>query len=145
MTEFIKNIFDQNPCKNLSMKYLFVLIFLTLLFINIFPYCVKDHHVMHKKFVSIFNHPFDCWALSHFLFYILLGFLFPHYWKFVIFIGVVWEIFEYIGANVEKWLFPKEKLYWCAKFSDIIVNISGFIVGLLIRILVSFLIYQYKI
>jgi hypothetical protein len=140
MTELIKNIFDKNSCVNLNIKYLFLLLFLTLLFINIFPYCVKNHHIMHIKFVTIFGHPFDCWSLSHFLFYITLGFLFPHYWKLVLFIGIIWEIYEYIGAHVEKLLFPKEKLYWCAKFSDIIVNTSGFIVGLMIRILISFLI-----
>lgn len=137
MPEFIKNIFDQNPCVNLNVKYMFLLLFLTVLFINVFPYCVKNHNVMHSKFVTILGHPFDCWALSHFLFYILLGFLFPHYWKLVIFIGIAWEIFEYIGERVEKLLFPKAKLYWCAKFSDIIVNITGFITGLLIRILIT--------
>jgi uncharacterized protein YacL len=99
---------------------------------------------MHLKLVDVCNHPFDCWALSHFLCYILLGFLFPHYWKLVICIGIAWEIFEYIGAHVEKLLFPKSNLYWCAKFSDIIVNISGFIVGLLIRILISSLLYRYQ-
>jgi hypothetical protein len=136
---FIENdVFDKNVCGNLNVKYLFLLYFLVVLFINVFPYCVKDAYILHSPWIHVFNHPFDCWALSHFLFYILLGFLFPHYWKLVLIIGVVWEVMEYIGYHIEKHVLKNEKIYWCAKFSDIIVNVFGFIVGLLLRFLVAY-------
>lgn len=135
---FIKNIFDKNVCGNLNVKYLFTLCFLVVLFINVFPFCVEKPHILHRPLVHICGHPFDCWSLSHYLFYILLGFLFPHYWKLILIMGVVWEAFEYVGYHIEKHVLQKEKIYWCAKFSDIIVNTFGFITGLLLRCLIAY-------
>jgi len=135
---FIENIFDKNVCGNLSVKYLFMLYFLVVLFINVFPFCVQDAYILHRPWIHICNHPFDCWSLSHFLFYILLGFLFPHYWKLVLVMGIIWEIMEFIGYHIEKNVLKNEKIYWCAKFSDIIVNTFGFIVGLLLRCLIAY-------
>lgn len=136
----IENIFNKNVCENLPKKYLFLLYFIAVLFINVFPFCVDKPHVLHRTYVRIFNHPFDCWALSHLLFYIILGFLFPHYWKLILLLSVVWELIEYIGYHVEKYVLDNKNIYWCAKFSDIIVNLIGFIIGLSIRIIITYFI-----
>jgi hypothetical protein len=44
---------------------------------------------------------------------------------------------EYLFYLVEKHLCTNtgEKLYWCAKVSDIFVNMFGFMIGLFIRLL----------
>lgn len=140
---FIKNIFNQDPCINMNIKYLFVFLFCLVFFIIVLPYCVKYHNYLHQPLVYIGNCPLDCWSLSHFLSYTFIGFLFPHYWKLIMIISIGWEIFEYIGHHIEKRLFSKEKIYWCAKYSDIAVNIFGFIFGLLLRVLFSFLIHPH--
>ncbi len=98
---------------------------------------------MHETYTSIGNYSFDCWSLSHLLMYIILGFAFPHQWKLILVVGILWEIFEFFGSRIEKILYPKKKLYWCAKFSDLIVNTVGFILGLCIRLVIAYLIYLY--
>ncbi len=136
-----KNIFDKNPCINLHVKYLFWFLLGIVLFIISFPYCVKKYYIMNESLFTIYNHSFDCWSLSHYLCYTFIGFLFPHYWKIVIIIGILWELFEYIGYHIEKYVFRTKNIYWCAKFSDIIVNSLGFITGLFLRIIISYIMF----
>jgi hypothetical protein len=80
----------------------------------------------------------DGWSVSHLIFYGFIGYLYPDYLITVMICGILWEIFEfcygYYKPNYLK-IFDncittdqKEK-WWYGKFSDLIVNLLGFIVG----------------
>ena len=63
------------------------------------------------------------WKISHFLFYMILGYFFPEEWWVAIAIGVFWEVFELVAGRCtgDKW--------WHGTASDIVVNIFGFATG----------------
>ena len=73
------------------------------------------------------NNNVNLWKLSHVLFYFVLGWYFPQYWKIVIIIGILWEIIE-ISAGV---LTKNKWWYGCA--SDILANVFGFAMGVTLR------------
>lgn len=123
---------NKNNCENAGITLLVISYLLVVLFILTFPRWFKKSNVFHLQCVRIGNTTLDCWSLSHFLFYIFLGFLFPHYWKLILCVGIIWEIGEYIFHEIEKKL-SVETIYWCAKFSDIWVNTLGFAVGFMLR------------
>lgn len=80
----------------------------------------------------------DGWSLTHFIFFFFLGYFFPKYYLFILTLGIIWEIIEYITGIINQ----KNKVtlicdltrikrdsWWYSKVSDIFVNIAGFIVG----------------
>ena len=79
----------------------------------------------------------DGWSISHLLFYMLLGYLFPNKIILTLSLGIIWELFEtFIGIykpNIFKdygfCSTDNSKVWWHGKFSDIIVNFIGFIIG----------------
>jgi len=84
----------------------------------------------------------DGWSLSHLLFFMLIGYNYGGQYLIAAFIlGVLWEGFEhYYGEKRPGWLGgygdcnkmrtdPLEGNWWYGKFSDIIMNILGLIIG----------------
>jgi hypothetical protein len=79
----------------------------------------------------------DGWAISHVLFYALLGYLYPDRWMYLFVTGVLWEIIEsrfedkpfYLssckGREKEKW--------WYGRYEDIISNTIGMMIGICLR------------
>ena len=63
----------------------------------------------------------DGWRLSHFLFFAILGWLYPYCWKFAFFIGALWELIEEIVAMYRS--------DFHASFMDIVVDMLGFFLG----------------
>ena len=91
---------------------------------------------------SLFNNSqsdygLDGWSLTHLFFYMLIGYLFPEKMVFTISLGIIWELFEtYIGLYKPS-IFKEfgfcstdnSKVWWYGKYSDILVNFIGFIIG----------------
>lgn len=83
----------------------------------------------------------DGWSISHFTFFFILGYLYPQKIKLTVFLGILWEIFEYLYDNYKPTFLdgfghcvttdPKKKnvIWWYGKISDIFVNYSGFVIG----------------
>ena len=93
--------------------------------------------------VKLFDAPLEnccsMWPVSHFILFMILGFIFPSCAVPIISIGILWEIFEvlmsYAGtikrqatrvtpSNVEY-----STNWWAGSFKDIIMNCLGFFVG----------------
>ena len=80
------------------------------------------------------------WAISHFVFYAILGFLFPKYWVLLIIIGILFEGFEYLwgryyeGKSNVRFFNNKEidAPYFFFNIRDIIANILGLTFGILL-------------
>ena len=91
----------------------------------------------------------DGWSVSHFIAHMIAGIVYPTTFIFTQLGGFVWELFEtYVGIYKPKWVMGigfckhrtssehnKYKVWWYGKVSDIIVNITGFIVGVFIHYL----------
>ena len=90
--------------------------------------------------------PISYWPISHFVLFLILGFLFPGCWLLLIVAGILWEVFEMAMGKVmnrsyhhvtrtngnvqyEQWI--------QGSFMDIFMDIGGIIVGLLLRYIVD--------
>lgn len=83
----------------------------------------------------------DGWSLTHILFYLLLGYLFPDHFVPLMLMGVLWEIVEHFVLNHLKslnyhakctnMLLPRdqENRWWFGRVSDIPMNALGFAIG----------------
>jgi len=78
------------------------------------------------------------WPISHFILYLIWGFLCPECWIFFSIVGVLWELFETIlGMNSKKTddiITRKNGVqynnYWSGSLLDIIFNSLGLLVGI---------------
>ena len=98
-----------------------------------------EHKDILQTSVSIWD--LDGWSISHFLFFLFIGSQFPekNYLLVAVILGILWELFEhYYGEKRPGWLGGDcKKLatdnedgnWWYAKFSDIIMNILGLLIG----------------
>lgn len=88
---------------------------------------------------------FDGWSVAHFLLYMYVGYCYPDSFFMSMFIGILWELFEhYYGKNRPGWLGgygdcemntdKEEGNWWYGKYSDIVANMAGFLVGRQIRL-----------
>jgi hypothetical protein len=59
---------------------------------------------------------FTFWGFTHFIFYLILSFLFPSFYMEFIIIGILFEIYEYYRFN-------------CHDFNDLILNGLGIFIG----------------
>ena len=83
----------------------------------------------------------DGWSISHYITFLIYGFLYPNTFLLTTVAGVLWELFEwYVGVFKPSiisglgFCMPyqsgnKYKVWWYGKPSDIIVNTLGFITG----------------
>ena len=81
----------------------------------------------------------DGWSLSHYLAFLVFGFLYPNTFILTNSIGILWELFEcWVGIVKPKILSGlgfcnpaqsgnNQKIWWYGKPSDFIVNALGFI------------------
>lgn len=141
-------IFNKSPCINLGPKYLLYTYIFIALGIVVIPFYLKYtkssdefkkyHDATTDTVLTIGNTKLDWWSVTHFMFYTILGFAFPHLWKWLLLCSISWELLECIMSYVEKAIKDdKEVIYWCGKWSDLFVNTSGFIVGLFIRYIIT--------
>lgn len=67
----------------------------------------------------------DLWCVSHIILYIILGYFAPNYWHVAILLGVLWELFEKMLEN-------KQLKYAKSKSYDIVRNIAGLGIGIVL-------------
>jgi hypothetical protein len=81
----------------------------------------------------------DGWTITHFSFFLLIGYLYPNTLFISMTIGVIWELMEtFVGVMKPKMILGygfcelpgnKYKVWWYGKWSDPIVNFFGFLLG----------------
>ena len=84
----------------------------------------------------------DGWSLSHIMFFMLMGYLYSNTFIKTMLLGISWEIFEHIyGKQRPGWLGGyggkcnnmatdrEDGNWWYGKWSDIVCNAFGFLVG----------------
>lgn len=84
-----------------------------------------------------FDKYLDGWGLSHLLFFMLLGYLFPSHLLFSFFSGVAWELFEYSMKDHPFYLSSckydmtthKGEGWWYGRWQDIVMNSIGLWIG----------------
>ena len=137
----IYNILNiHNIFKNIDVPY-FLLFFACSIFVIFYGRyrCVniKNHKDILENMV-IKRLAIDGWSISHLCFFMLIGFLYPNSLVLNMILGSIWELFEtYIGYYkpdiIHGWGFCDTdkgiKTWWYGKFSDILVNFIGFILG----------------
>jgi hypothetical protein len=123
-------------------KSYFLLFLLPLCFI--FPY--GKYRCTHKSFKDPLEKmigigELDGWSVSHFTFFMLVGYIYPNTIIQTSMIGILWELFEHLyGKHRPGWLggygdcndLATDKIdgnWWYGKWTDIICNLCGFLVG----------------
>lgn len=146
-------IFNKNPCVNLRPRYLVFLYVFIALGIIMIPTVIKltksdqefrrYYDAMTDTVFTVGKCELDWWSVSHFMLYTILGFAFPHLWLLLVICGISWELLEYCSGKIEHAFVhkPGDPVYWCGKWSDLVVNSSGFIVGLVIRYMVTMMVF----
>lgn len=81
----------------------------------------------------------DGWGLSHFVFYAVLGYLYPHKLLFITVLGVLWELVEmsfkehpfYLSKCHYQAQVPGEgyEHWWTGRWQDIVNNTAGMLLG----------------
>lgn len=83
----------------------------------------------------------DGWSVSHFMFFMLVGYIYPNTIIQTFIMGIIWELFEHFyGEYRPGWLggygdcnnMATDKMngnWWYGKWSDILCNLVGFIIG----------------
>jgi len=80
----------------------------------------------------------DGWSMTHFVFFLFVGYLFPGHFLFIFILGSSWELFEYwIGKNNKSLTRGfecnlnklKEDQWWYVKISDLFIKLLGYLVG----------------
>ena len=127
-----------------NIKYL-LLFLIPLLFI--FPY--GKFRCNNKNFKDPLENKIlfelDGWSMTHYLFFMLVGFIYPQKFIITMIIGIIWELFEHFyGKNRPGWLggygdcnnLATDKIsgnWWYGKWSDILCNSAGFITGAFLK------------
>lgn len=90
----------------------------------------------------------DGWSLSHFFFFMLLGFLFPDSLLVAMALGAAWEGFEHLAGKHRPAILGGfgdcvttdpgvSGSWWYGRLSDLAMNLSGFVVGMALHRLVK--------
>jgi hypothetical protein len=83
----------------------------------------------------------DGWSATHFVFFMIMGYLYPNTIIQTTSRGILWELFEHLyGKHRPGWLggygdcndlatYKEEQNWWYGKWTDIVCNTAGFLVG----------------
>ena len=95
-----------------------------------------------KTFIDPLQKPIigdlDGWSMTHIIFYTTMGYNFSNAFALTMTIGIIWELYEHIsGINRSTWLGGCNEItthkgrgaWWYAKWTDILCNASGFLLG----------------
>jgi hypothetical protein len=135
----------KNTCNNVieTNKYYYLSFCVPLLLILIYG----TYRCSHKEYkdpleMTIGIKGLDGWSLTHVMFFMIMGYLFPNTLIQTMILGMIWESFEHIsGTNRPGWLGGyggdcngmKSKNggnWWYGKWSDILCNLFGFMLGM---------------
>jgi len=92
---------------------------------------------------KMLNNMLNGWAISHFMYYTILTYLYPEYWMLIFVIGCIWEIYEMFLQSNQPWYVKyignctvttdsSTKPWWYGQFEDIIMNTLGISFGKII-------------
>ena len=112
----------------------FALILIYLVILQMFLTTKKDDPLLNVYFPIVGSG----WAMSHLIFFAILGYLYPSCFVEAMIAGTVWEIFEFSFSDLFPKFFPKLALqmepnwssWYFGSFRDIVVNFFGFLIGL---------------
>lgn len=135
-------LFNNN---RLAILYIFIIIIISIFIFGYYLY-YKKCDILDKRYnntnIKILDNFSNGWAFSHFILFFILTYIYPSEWLFLLICGIIWEIIEYIlSLKYFKKLFKyyidsnydENNNYWYAQYEDIITNILGIILALLIR------------
>lgn len=71
----------------------------------------------------------DGWSVTHVLLFTILGYLYPSNILLFFFLGVLWELAEWVIGIVRSDITHKEETYWINRTSDLIANGVGLLLG----------------
>ena len=83
----------------------------------------------------------DGWSVTHFVFFMIMGYLYPNTIIQTTSLGIIWELFEHLyGKHRPGWLggygdcndLATDKEggnWWYGKWTDIVCNMAGFLIG----------------
>lgn len=124
--------------------YIQVLIIGSISILSIIIY--GTYRCKHKEFkdpltLSFIGEPWDKfldgWGIIHFLFYMMLVYLYPAQWKLIFIYGVSWEILEsyfydhpfYLSECSYNLATDDVPGWWYGRWQDVIMNSLGMMVG----------------
>jgi len=105
-----------------------------------------ENDVMNVTVFTVFKEAINGWSISHIMFYIGAGFLFPNCWKMFIILGILWELLECIVGTMYKSGLTESseinndkayQVFWEGRWSDLVMNTIGFIIGFILRVILE--------
>ncbi len=88
----------------------------------------------------------DGWWISHFVLYLVMGYLYPYSLRLSFIIGCIWEFIEFLAGKYKPKILSsigfcksskkgeKDKIWWYGKWEDVLINLLGLILGKTIRL-----------
>jgi hypothetical protein len=86
-----------------------------------------------------FTNYLDGWGISHFLFYMYLGYILPGAFWEAMSVGAVWEVMEWYSGSQKPFYMPEVMVktdmikdgspWWYGRTEDLLMNAAGFQVG----------------
>ena len=81
---------------------------------------------MFRKYKLLNNFNCDLMCFSHFIMYILLGYLAPNYWYISFTLSIIWEYLEVYLSSIGIHIYSNVR-------NDIITNTLGLIIGIILK------------
>jgi hypothetical protein len=90
---------------------------------------------------SVLKEIADGWSISHFVFFMCLGYRYPDHYGFVLALGALWEGMEFATERSDIEILDKMRglatckndnssnFWWYGKYTDLLMNAAGFYVG----------------
>ena len=136
----------QKEIKFIDFRYILLLILPVLSIFIYGKYRCDNYHKNNNVDRLEFNlfknsHKFglDGWSITHFTLFFIIGFFYPQIFIITISLGILWELFEtFIGIYKPTFIKGfgfctltdnKYKVWWYGKWSDLVVNLLGFLCG----------------
>lgn len=126
-----------------------ILLIVCIVLIFLYGYYLRSTKTKDYLAKDVYNDPvmgpIDMWSISHFLFFMALGYVYPGHYPAAIMAGFGWELAEYtlgqhhlkvsgkriqlIGSQNNGVYDGNDDAYWYCKQSDVIMDILGYMVG----------------
>lgn len=103
---------------------------------------IANKDILNNTWFKIGTYPVNGWLMSHFIFYAIMGYLYPNYKCMIIMygFGILWEICEWIfGVLLKERGIQKDNndkvyvTYWVPNYMDLVANLLGLVFGYFIK------------
>jgi len=142
----LTEILTTRPVINVHSRNVIVICLLCFIIICLYGRFRCQHPDFQDPLMKQFHlYDLDGWSLSHFLFFMMIGYMYPDKFYLSVLLGIIWELFEsfygkkrpgFLGGfgdcattdpNVES------GAWWYGRLSDIICNVVGLLVGIILH------------